>query len=126
MTTTPNLQGDEWGRRPHPMHMRGRVLSPRQARQMSRRFAGVGVGIPAARLHKIATGAPVADDESADVNFAVAAIELKREARIAKLERSRRRCTRWLIVSGMILVLLNLLLCVACLLFSLAQHTSPF
>ncbi|MCW2652288.1 MAG: hypothetical protein JWR32_3264 [Mycobacterium sp.] len=93
---------------------------------MRRRFAGVGVGIPAARLQKIAAGASVGDDELADVNFALVATELKREARIAKLERSRRRCTRWLIVSGMILVLLNLLLCVACMLFSLAQHTSPF
>jgi hypothetical protein len=108
------------------MHVRGQVLSPGQARRLSRRFAGVGVRIPPARLQKIAAGAPAADDELADVNFALAATELKREARIAKLECGRRRCMRWLIVSGMILVLLNLLLCVAFILFSLAQHTSPF
>jgi hypothetical protein len=93
---------------------------------MSRRFAGVGVGIPAARLQKIAAGAPAADDELANINFALAATEFKREARIAKLERSRRRCMRWLIVAGMVLVVLNLLVCMACILFSLAQHTSPF
>ena len=126
MTTPPNLHGDEWGRRSHRMHVRGQVLSRGQARRMSRRFAGVGVGIPAVRLREIAAGAPVADDESADVNFALAATELKREARLAKLERGRRRCMRWLIVSGMVLVVLNLLVCVAYIFFSLAQHASPF
>jgi hypothetical protein len=126
MTTPPNLQGDEWGRWSHPMHERGQVLSRGQARRMSRRFAGVGVGIPAVRLQEIAAGAPVAGDELADVNFALAATELKREARLATFQRGRRRCMRWLIASGMVLVVLNLLLCVACIFFSLAQHTSPF
>lgn len=93
---------------------------------MSRRFAGVGVGIPAARLQEITAGAPAADDELADFAFAVAATEIQREERLAKFERSRRRCIWWLIVSGMVLVALNLLVCVACIFFILAEHASPF
>ncbi len=93
---------------------------------MSRRFAGVGVPIPATRLREIVAGAPVADDELADVNFALTASEIKRAERHAKFERSHRRGIRWLIAAGLVLVVLNALLCMAYLLFTLAQHASPF
>jgi hypothetical protein len=90
---------------------------------MSRRFAEVGVGIPPARLQQIAAGAPVSDDESADVNFAVAATEIQHQARLAKLAQIRRRCVWWLIVAGLVLVALNALVCVAYVVVTMAQHT---
>jgi hypothetical protein len=93
---------------------------------MSRRFACVGVGIPATRLQEIAAGAPVAGDEMTDVSFALAATELVREQRHANVQRNQRRAIRWLIVAGMIIVALNALLCAALLLFSLAQHALPY
>ncbi|MGH3971557.1 MAG: hypothetical protein ACRDTV_26550, partial [Mycobacterium sp.] len=98
----------------------------RRARKMSRRFAGVGVGIPAARLREIAAGAPFASDEQVSVSFALAATELKREERIAKLQRRRRRAIYWLIVAGMVLAALNLLLCMTYVFIVLALHESPW
>ena len=92
---------------------------------MSRRFAGVGVGIPAARLQQIAEGASFASDELVDFEFALCATELKREERRAKLKRSQRRAAHWLIVAGLVLAALNLLLCMAYLFISLALHESP-
>lgn len=93
---------------------------------MSRHFAGVGVGIPAARLREIAAGAPVDTDEWVDVVFGLTASEIKREERLAKIARSRRRGTHWLIVGGMVLVALNVLMCMACVMFTLLEQASPF
>jgi hypothetical protein len=93
---------------------------------MSQRFAGVGVGIPAARLQAISAGAPAASDELVSVDFALAAIEIKREERLAKLKRRQRRGIRWLIVAGLVLVALNLLLCMAYLFVGLTLHDWPF
>ena len=106
------------------MHLSHQVLSRRQARRMSRRFATVGVGIPPARLRNIAAGAPFGDDELADVNFALAATEIQREQRVAKRRRGFRRVLWVLIFAGLVLASLNLLICMAYLMFSLAQ--SPF
>ncbi len=58
--------------------------------------------------------------------FALTATELQREERLAKLKRSRRRVVRWLIVAGLILLVLNSLLTMAYLVFSLALHASPY
>ena len=80
---------------------------------MSRRFAGVGVAIPPERLQQIAAGAPVAGGEMMDVNFALAASEMKRDERLAKFQRGQRRGWRWLIVAALVLVSLNLLVCIA-------------
>ena len=91
---------------------------------MSRRFADVGVGIPAARLQQLAAGAPFASDELVDVNFALCATEIKRQERRAKWKRSQRRATQWLIVAGLVLAALNLLLCMAYVFISLALHES--
>jgi hypothetical protein len=103
----------------------GSMLSRGKARRMSRRFAGVGVRIPSARLREIAAGAPVADDEWADVSFALAATEIQREERLAKFVRTRRHAIQWLVVAGSVLVALNLLICMAYVFISLAQRASP-
>lgn len=116
MTAPSNPLGAEWGR----------ALSPWKSRRMSRHFAGVGVGIPAGRLREIASGAPVGTDEWVDIMFGLTASEIKREERLAKLARARRCGTHWLIVAGMVLVGLNLLVCMALIFFTLAQHESPY
>ena len=119
--TTPSW-ADGWGSRRLAADFRDRVPSRRQARRMSRRFAGVGVGIPPARLQEIAAGAPASDDESANVKFALAATEIQREARLAKFAQRRRRCVWWLIVAGLVLVALNSLVCMAYIILGAAQH----
>jgi hypothetical protein len=106
--------------------MRDRALTRRQARRLSRRFGGVGVEIPAARLRQLAGGATAGDDELTDVNFAIAATEFEHEQRAAKLKHSQRLVVHWLIVAGLVLLLLNALLCMAFLFFSLAMHTYPY
>lgn len=93
---------------------------------MSRRFADVGVGIPAARLQEIAAGAPHSSDELVDVNFALAATEMKRQERRAKFKRNQRRALYWFIVGGMVLAALNLLLCMTYGFIVLALHESPW
>lgn len=91
---------------------------------MSRRFADVGVGIPAARLQQIAAGAPFGSEELVDVKFALWAAELKRRERRAQLRRAQRRVVRWLIIGGLVVAALNLLLCMAYVFVSLALHES--
>jgi hypothetical protein len=102
------------------------VLTRRQARRWSRRFGAVGVAIPAMRLQQIAAGASAGDDEWTDVSFALTAMELQHEERLAKLKRTRRRAVRWLMVAGLTLVVLNSLLCMAYLVLGLAWQASPY
>jgi hypothetical protein len=106
--------------------MHDRALTRGQARRLSRRFDGVGVTIPAARLRQISAGARACEAELTDVSFALAATAFEREERQAKLKRSQRQLVRWLIVAGLVLLLLNSLLCVAYLFFSLALHNYPY
>ena len=106
--------------------MQDRALTRGQARRLSRRFEEVGVTIPATRLREIAAGACARDDEMLDVSFAIAATEIQHEERMAKLKRRQRRLVRWLIVAGLVLLLLNSLLCMAYLFFSLALHAYPY
>lgn len=106
--------------------MQDRALTRGQARRLSRRFGAVGVAIPATRLRQIAAGASAGDAELTDVSFALAATEIQREQRIAKLRRNQRRAVRWLIVAGLVLLLLNSLLCMAYLFFSVALHAYPY
>jgi hypothetical protein len=89
---------------------------------MSRRFAGVGVQIPAARLRKMMTGAPLASAESIDYTFALAATAIQREQRMARAQRNRRRLVHALIVAGLMLAALNLLICMGYVFVSLALH----
>lgn len=89
---------------------------------MSRRFAGVGVQIPAARLRQMSSGAPPASSESVDYSFALAATEIIREQRLARARRNRRRLVHALIVAGLMLAALNLLICIGYLFIRLALH----
>lgn len=93
---------------------------------MSRRFDAVGVTIPATRLQQIAAGARAGEAELTDVRFALAATEIEHEQRMAKLKRYQRRAMHWLIVVGLVVLLLNSLLCMAFLFFSAAMHTYPY
>ncbi|MCA4751144.1 hypothetical protein ABFW14_11445 [Mycolicibacterium fortuitum] len=126
MTTPSNAHGRGWGQRPHSIDALDHRLSRWQARQMSRRFAGVGVGIPAARLREISSGAPAADAELAGVQFAFVADELMHDERIAKLARGKQRCASWFVVVVMGLIMFSSLLCMVVLLLSLMQHSAPF
>jgi hypothetical protein len=121
-----NAHGGEWGYWPHPVHMRDHCLSRRQARLMSRRFADVGVGIDAARLREIATGAPASEAELIDVEFAVYASEFKHDQLLAKYEHAKRECVKGLFVVAMTLVMLGFLLSAAVCVLSVALHTTPF
>jgi hypothetical protein len=123
-SSTPWAWADEWGGRSHRFRSGDQPLSRRRARQISRRFAGVGVGIPPARLQQIAAGAPFGSDELFDVRFALCAAELKRQDRRARLERGRRCVVHCLIIAGLIVAALNLLLCMAYVFVSLALHES--
>lgn len=87
---------------------------------MSRRFAGVGVQIPPARLRAMSAGAPPASAESVDYAFALAATEIKHEQRLARAQRNRRRLIDALIVMGLMIAALNLLICMGYLFISLA------
>ena len=109
----------------HPL-MQDRALTRGQARRLSRRFEDVGVAISATRLREIAAGACARDDEMTDVNFALAATQIQHEQRLAQLKRRQRRLVRGLIVAGLVVLLLNSLLCMAYLVFSAALHTYPY
>jgi hypothetical protein len=101
-------------------------MSRRQARRLSRRFAGVGVRVSPGRLRDIAAGAQCADDEWVDVGFAVMAVRALREERWAKVRRMRRRSGWWLVGVGLFLAALNFLACLAYVMFSLIQQTTQY
>jgi hypothetical protein len=67
-------------------------------------------------------GGPVTDDEKTDFNFALIATRINHDERCARFQRLRRRSTRSLVFAGLVLVVLNFLVCVAYLLFSLSQQ----
>ena len=70
-------------------------------------------------------GAPLAAHEVTDINFALIAIQLDREARVARYKRLKRRGTRSLMFAGLVLVVLHFLMCVAYVLLNLAQQATP-
>ena len=70
-------------------------------------------------------GAPVAAHELMDVNFALIALQLDREARAARYKRMRRNGTRSLMFAGLVLVVLNFLMCMAYVLLNLAEQSAP-
>ncbi len=123
--TPSNPWGNERGQLSHRLQVRNQVLGRRQARRLSKRFAQVGVNTPPERLRLLLAGGPVAAAEMADVNFALIAIQLKREQLSAKFKRLKRRSTRSLIFVGLVLVTLNFLFCMAYALFSLTLEASP-
>jgi hypothetical protein len=105
--------------------MRDQALGRRRARRLCRSFERVGVHTAPERLRAMLAGAPVADREVTDAKFAFIAIQLTREARVAKIKRLKRRGTRSLLLAGLILVVLNFLFCVAYLMLNLAQQATP-
>jgi hypothetical protein len=122
VTTASNPWGDEWGKLSRHPQMRDQFVGRRQARRLCRSFARVGVETAPERLQQMLAGAPAADDEATDVNFALIATRIKRDERNAKLGRLQRRGTRFLIFVGLLLVTLNFLCCIAYLLVSLTQQ----
>ena len=117
--------GNERGQLSQRFQLRKRAVSRRQARRLSRRFAGVGVNAPPDRLRQMLAGVPFAYAEVADVNFAFIAMQLKHEQLFAKYKRLKRRGARSLIFVGLVLVTLNFLFCMAYALFSLTLEAAP-
>jgi hypothetical protein len=121
--TTP--WGHERGQLPPRLRVGGQLTGRRRARQLSRRFARVGVSTSPDRIRQMLAGSPVAHAEVADFNFAVIATQLRREEFSAKIRRMKRRGTRSLLFVGMVLVTLNFLFCMAYALFTLTLDASP-
>ncbi|KZS85301.1 hypothetical protein B4U45_14765 [Mycobacterium persicum] len=126
MTTPSNPWGDERRRLSHQLPMRDHFFGRHQARRLSRRFARVGVEIPPGRLREMLAGMPVSDDEMTSVSFALIAIRLNHENRVAKMRRLQRCCRRALISVGLAIVALNFLLCIGYLFLTLTQHASSW
>lgn len=70
-------------------------------------------------------GAPLAAHEMINLNFALIAIRLDRESRAARYKRLRQRGARSLMFAGLVMVVLNFLVCTAYLLLNLAEPTAP-
>lgn len=71
-------------------------------------------------------GAPLAAHELMNVNFALIAIRLDRELRAARYKRLRQRGTRSLMFAGLVMVVLNFLVCMAyLLLLNLTEQSAP-
>ncbi|KKB98209.1 hypothetical protein [Mycolicibacter arupensis] len=115
MTSRSDRRKEHW----EPPQQPG-VVGRWAAVRMSRRFAGVGVHIPPARLRQLAVGAPPASTESVDYAFAVAATQIQQQQRLARARRNRRRLINALVVAGLMLAALNLLICMGYLFISLA------
>jgi hypothetical protein len=125
VTTPSNPCGDGRGWLVHRPQMQYQILGRRRARRLCKRFARVGVETLPERLQQMLAGVPFADDEMADVRFALIATQIDREARSAKFKRLQRRGTLSLMFAGLILVVLNFLFCLAYVLLNLAQQTAP-
>lgn len=69
-------------------------------------------------------GAPLAAHEMINLNFALIAIRLDRESRAARYKRLRQRGARSLMFAGLVMVVLNFLVCMAYLLLNLAEPTA--
>ncbi len=105
--------------------MRCQGLGRRRARRLCHRFERFGVHTAPERLQQMVAGAPAADDEVTDVNFALIAMQLNREARGARVKRLKRQGTRSLMFAGLVLVVLNFLLCLAYVLLNLVAQSAP-
>ncbi|OBB78179.1 hypothetical protein A5760_22100 [Mycobacterium colombiense] len=85
----------------------------------------MGVRTAPERLRQMLEGAPLAAHELMNVNFALIAIRLDRELRAARYKRLRQRGTRSLMLAGLIMVVLNFLVCMAYLLLNLTEQSAP-
>lgn len=95
------------------------------ARRLCHSFERVGVRTAPERLREMLAGAPLAAHEVINVNFALIAIQLNREARVARYRRLRQRGARSLMFAGLIMVVINFLMCMAYLLLNLAEPAAP-
>jgi hypothetical protein len=117
--------GNERGHLPERLRVGSQIVGRRQARRLSRRFARVGITTPPDRLRQMLAGAPAADAEVADFNFALIATQFKRDQFRARVRRIKRRGARSLLFVGMVLVTLNFLFCMAWALFNLTLEAPP-
>ncbi|OBJ11436.1 hypothetical protein A5646_10135 [Mycobacterium sp. 1245499.0] len=85
----------------------------------------MGVRTAPERLRQMLEGAPLAAHELMNVNFALIAIRLDRELRAARYKRLRQRGTRSLMLAGLIMVVLNFLMCMAYVMLNLAEQSAP-
>ncbi|MGD1172564.1 hypothetical protein ACKUVQ_01935 [Mycobacterium seoulense] len=92
---------------------------------MCRSFERVGVRTAPDRLQEMLAGAPLAAHEVMDVKFALIALRFDRETRAARYKRLKRQGTRSLMFAGLVLVVLNFLMCMAYALLNLAEQGAP-
>lgn len=92
---------------------------------MCQNFERVGVRTAPDRVQEMLAGAPLAADEVVDVNFALIALRFDRETRAARYKRLKRQGTRSMLFAGLVLVVLNLLMCMAYVLLNLAEQGTP-
>ncbi|WP_221045085.1 hypothetical protein [Mycobacterium senriense] len=85
----------------------------------------MGVRTAPERLRQMLEGAPLAAHELMNVNFALIAIRLDRELRAARYKRLKQRGTRSLLFAGLVMVVLNFLVCMAYLLLNLTEQSAP-
>lgn len=85
----------------------------------------MGVRTAPQRLRQLLEGAPLAAHELMNVNFALIAIRLDRELRAARYKRLKQRGTRSLMLAGLIMVVLNFLVCMAYVMLNLAEQSAP-
>jgi hypothetical protein len=117
--------GNERGQLPQRLRLGSQIVSRRQARRLSRRFARVGITTPPDRLRQMLAGAPAAYAEVTDFNFALIATHFKRDQFRARVRRMKRRGARSLIFVGMVFVTLNFLFCLAWAMFNLTLEAPP-
>ncbi len=89
---------------------------------MCQSFERVGVRTEPDRLQQMLSGAPLAPHEAMDVKFALIALRIDRETRAARYKRLKRQGTRSLMFAGLVLVVLNFLMCMAYFLLNLAEQ----
>ena len=111
---------------PSHLSLAGRPAGRRRLRRVSRQFATVGVNVPAGRLRQISAGHPATEAERFDIAFAEAALRITGEQRHSKRFRAKRRLVHSVVVTGAIVVAMNILICLGLVFFLMAAHTSPF
>lgn len=89
---------------------------------MCQNFERVGVRTAPDRVREMLAGAPLAAHEVMDVKFALIALQLDRETRAARFKRLKRQGARSLMFAGLVLVVLNFLMCMAYAVLNLAEQ----
>ena len=117
--------GDDRGQLARQLRLPYHTLRRRRERRLCQSFERVGVRTPPERLREMLGGAPLAAHELINVNFALIAIQLDRESRAARYKRLKQRGTRSLMFAGLIMVVLNFLMCIAYVLLNLAEQSAP-